>query len=58
MVTLNSKNKNISQRGYDAERFARKILENEGFDIIYDPENLKLERDRKWEKRKTKLGCR
>lgn len=49
MTTLNSKNKNISQRGYNAERFARKILENDGFEIIYDSENLKLERDKKWE---------
>ena len=31
----------VSQRGYDTEIFAKKILESEGFEVIFAPEEQK-----------------
>ena len=41
MVSGNPNIRNVSERGYQIERFASKILESEGFEIISEPENEK-----------------
>lgn len=41
MVSGNPNIRNVSERGYQIERFASKILESEGFKIISQPENEK-----------------
>lgn len=43
MVSGNPNLRNVSERGYQIEQFASKILESEGFKIISEPENIKIE---------------
>lgn len=42
MPSGNPNLRNVSEKGYQIERFASKILESEGFKIISQPENEKL----------------